>query len=108
MLDPTDSTAEAQPLKGEEGSEGPVAPPAPHGKKKGCWGRLGFSRLSHWRTAGFFLSLFLCLTVIFAFSFIIPCPIRPVYLRTWNRTFPQAATYDFLAVTDANKDKVWM
>ncbi|KAI1896266.1 hypothetical protein AGOR_G00093030 [Albula goreensis] len=103
MQDPTDCTAEAQPLKGEEGAEGQPPPP---GKKKGCWGGLGFSQLSNWRTAGFFLSLFLCLTVVFAFSFIIPCPVRPVYLRTWNRTFPQAATYDFLAITDANKDKV--
>ncbi|KAG7492121.1 hypothetical protein MATL_G00010750 [Megalops atlanticus] len=106
MLDPTDSTAEAQPLKGEEGAIGPGPPPPPQGKKEGCWNGLGFSQLSNWRTAGFFLSLFLCLTVVFAFSFIIPCPVRPLYLHTWNRTFPQAATYNFLAVADANKDKV--
>lgn len=85
MPDPTESTAEAQPLKGEEGAQD-----SPGGKKDGCWSRLGLSRLSNWRTAGFFLSLFLCLTVVFAFSFIIPCPVRPEYLRTWNHSFPQA------------------
>ncbi|XP_064178303.1 protein FAM234A [Anguilla rostrata] len=103
MPDPTDSTTEAQPLKGEEAAQGS---PHPGGKKDSCWSRLGLSRLSNWRTASFFLSLFLCLIVVFAFSFIIPCPVRPVYLRTWNHTFPLAATYDFLAITDANSDKV--
>ncbi|KAI3365630.1 hypothetical protein L3Q82_010700, partial [Scortum barcoo] len=42
----------------------------------------------------------------FAFSFIIPCPVRPQYLIMWNRTFSEAATYDFLAIEDASKDKV--
>ncbi|XP_061088478.1 protein FAM234A [Conger conger] len=110
MPDPTDSTTEAQPLNEEEG--GAQGLPHPSGKEDGCrkedgwWGRLGLSHLSNWRTACFFLSLFLCLIVVFAFSFIIPCPVRPVYLHMWNHTLPQAATYDFLAVKDANKDKV--
>ncbi|KAJ8364244.1 hypothetical protein SKAU_G00130750 [Synaphobranchus kaupii] len=102
MPDPTDSTTEAQPLKEEEGAQG-----SPHSNgKDDCWGRLGLSRMSNWRTAGFFLSLFLCLTVVFAFSFIIPCPVRPVYLHAWNHSVPLAATYDFLAVTRVNNDKV--
>ncbi|KAG7264989.1 hypothetical protein CRUP_017149, partial [Coryphaenoides rupestris] len=74
--------------------------------QRNCRGGLSFAKLSHWRTAIFFFSLFLCLTIVFAFSFVIPCPVRPQYLATWNRTFPQAATYDFLAFEDANKDKV--
>lgn len=44
-------------------------------------------RLSRWRTAAFFLSLFLCLIAVFAFSFIIPCPVRPISQKTWNRTY---------------------
>ncbi|XP_034049835.1 protein FAM234A isoform X2 [Thalassophryne amazonica] len=67
---------------------------------------LSLSKLTHWRTAVFFFSLFLCLTIVFAFSFIIPCPVRPQYLSTWNRTYNDAATYDFLAIQDSNRDKV--
>ncbi|KAK0140696.1 Protein FAM234A [Merluccius polli] len=74
--------------------------------KRSCRQGLAFAKLSHWRTAVFFLSLFLCLIIVFAFSFVIPCPVRPQYLATWNRTFSQAATYDFVAFEDANKDKV--
>ncbi|KAG9477153.1 hypothetical protein GDO78_002516 [Eleutherodactylus coqui] len=44
----------------------------------------GLSRLSKIRTAAFFISLFLCLTVVFAFSFIIPCPERPISEKTWS------------------------
>ncbi|CAB1312326.1 unnamed protein product [Coregonus sp. 'balchen'] len=102
-MEPTDHATEADPLKREDGVEvGEVAPPAQTKKKKS----LGLAKLSHWRTAAFFLSLFLCLIIVFAFSFIIPCPVRPQYLTFWNRTFPQAATYDFLAIEDASKDKV--
>lgn len=48
------------------------------------------SRLSRWRTAAFFISLFLCLVIVFAFSFIIPCPERPVSERTWLRNYNHA------------------
>uniref|UniRef100_A0A8C2U2X1 Family with sequence similarity 234 member A n=1 Tax=Coturnix japonica TaxID=93934 RepID=A0A8C2U2X1_COTJA len=48
------------------------------------------SRLSRWRTAAFFVSLFLCLIIVFAFSFIIPCPERPVSERTWLRNYDSA------------------
>lgn len=64
------------------------------------------SRLSRWRTAAFFVSLFLCLIIVFAFSFIIPCPERPVSERTWLRNYDSAVAYRFLVIEDVNKDKV--
>uniref|UniRef100_A0A8C3JJ57 Family with sequence similarity 234 member A n=1 Tax=Calidris pygmaea TaxID=425635 RepID=A0A8C3JJ57_9CHAR len=64
------------------------------------------SRLSRWRTAAFFISLFLCLIIVFAFSFIIPCPERPVSERTWFRNYDNAVAYPFLAIEDVNEDKV--
>ncbi|XP_030624491.1 protein FAM234A isoform X2 [Chanos chanos] len=107
MVDAAEHSTEAEPLKGEETVVGvtSVTDPSPF-KKSDCAGRLGMSHLSGWRTGTFLLSLFLCLTVVFAFSFILPCPVRPQYQRTWNRTIPGAVTYDFLAVEDATKDKV--
>jgi hypothetical protein len=42
------------------------------------------SRLSRCRTVAFFLSLFICLFVVFVVSFIIPCPDRPVSERMWK------------------------
>ncbi|XP_014894265.1 protein ITFG3 isoform X1 [Poecilia latipinna] len=98
-----DQATEGSPLKpAGDGSE--AAPAAAELQKKRCKG--GFSRMSHWRTAVFFLSLFLCLTVVFAFSFIIPCPERPQYKLNWSRGFSDAVTYDFLALDHANSDKV--
>ncbi|XP_047464633.1 protein FAM234A [Mugil cephalus] len=106
-METQDHASEGDPLKrGEDGAEAGAAPSTTELKKKSCKEALGFAKLTHWRTAVFFLSLFLCLTIVFAFSFIIPCPVRPQYLITWNRTFYEAATYDFLAIEDANSDKV--
>ncbi|XP_077358767.1 protein FAM234A isoform X2 [Festucalex cinctus] len=109
-METTDCPTEGDPLKsGEDGVDTGTAPPPPPPStelKRGCKEMLGLSKLTHWRTAVFFLSLFLCLTVVFAFSFIIPCPVRPQYLASWNRTFSDAETYDFLALEDASKDKV--
>ncbi|RXN25872.1 protein FAM234A-like [Labeo rohita] len=99
MADASGNNFEAEPLKGGE-AEGGVS------KEKSCTEKLGCSHLTSWRTAAFLLSLFLCLAVVFAFSFILPCPVRPQYESTWNCTLPDAATYDFLAVEDANEDKV--
>ncbi|XP_010892837.3 protein FAM234A [Esox lucius] len=100
-MEPADHATEVDPLQ-KDGVEGGGAAPAGQTKKRS----LGLAKLTHWRTAAFFLSLFLGLTIVFAFSFIIPCPVRPQYLALWNRTFPEAATYDFLAIEDASKDKV--
>lgn len=84
--------AEVDPLKrAEDGGEMPSS--AELKKKKTCNGVLGFAKLTHWRTAVFFLSIFLCLAIVFAFSFIIPCPVRPQYLISWNRTFPEAGVH---------------
>ncbi|KAM8836973.1 protein FAM234A [Spinachia spinachia] len=109
-METTGRAAEGDPLKtGADEAEtgtGPSVTELKKKKKKSCKEVLGFSKLTHWRTGVFFFSLFLCLTIVFAFSFIIPCPVRPQYLTTWNRTFSEAGTYDFLAVEDANKDNV--
>ncbi|XP_066539067.1 protein FAM234A isoform X2 [Hoplias malabaricus] len=102
MSDPADRPAEAEPLKGDQddGGEGVCKD-----QSRSC-GKLKVNKLSGWRTAAFLLSLFICLSVVFAFSFILPCPARPQYKHTWNRTLPNAAAYDFLALGDANRDKV--
>lgn len=93
-METTGSATEGDPLKrGEDGAETGPAPSATELKKKSCKEVLGFTKLTHWRTAVFFFSLFLCLTIVFAFSFIIPCPVRPQYLPTWNRTFTEAGVY---------------
>ncbi|XP_061456148.1 protein FAM234A isoform X2 [Rhineura floridana] len=101
-MEDKDLEAEIHPLKNEESkaSEGQ----ANSAKKESAPKQPG--RLSRWRTAAFFLSLFLCLAVVFAFSFVIPCPVRPVSQRTWSRTYANATTYTFLAVGDVNQDRV--
>lgn len=93
-METTDHATEGDPLKGgEDQVEAGTAPSAAEQTKKSCKEVLGFAKLNHWRTAIFFLSLFVCLTIVFAFSFIIPCPVRPQYLSTWNRTFSEAGEY---------------
>ncbi|XP_068100925.1 protein FAM234A [Hyperolius riggenbachi] len=66
----------------------------------------GISRMSRIRTAAFFAALFLCLTAVFAFSFIIPCPVRPFSQRTWSVHYDNAVGYSFLATEDVNEDGV--
>ncbi|XP_026207824.1 LOW QUALITY PROTEIN: protein FAM234A [Anabas testudineus] len=106
-MESTDHPTEGDSLKrGDEQAETGTAPSATELKRKSCKEVMGFAKLTHWRTAVFFLSLFLCLTIVFAFSFIIPCPVRPQYLVTWNRTFSEATTHDFLAIEAASNDKV--
>lgn len=91
-MESTDHPTEGDSLKrGDEQAETGTAPSATELKRKSCKEVMGFAKLTHWRTAVFFLSLFLCLTIVFAFSFIIPCPVRPQYLVTWNRTFSEAS-----------------
>lgn len=103
-MESTGNAAEADPLK--RGEEGGDPGPATELRKKGCKEVIGFAKLTHWRTAVFFFSLFLCLTIVFAFSFIIPCPVRPQYLPSWNRAYNNSASYGFLSIQDASKDKV--
>ncbi|KAM5227305.1 protein FAM234A [Ctenodactylus gundi] len=64
------------------------------------------SRLSRCRRVAFFLSLFICLFVVFVVSFIIPCPDRPVSQRMWRVDYNTAVTYDFLAMEDVNRDRI--
>lgn len=64
------------------------------------------SRLSRCRTVAFFLSLFICLFLVFVVSFIIPCPERPLSQQMWRIDYNAAVTYDFLAVEDINKDRI--
>ncbi|KAM8889086.1 protein FAM234A [Synchiropus picturatus] len=101
-MENADCPTEGDPLKRER--DGVESGTVTGLRKKGV---LALSKRTHWQTALFFLSLFLCLTIVFAFSFIIPCPVRPQYSVTWSRNFAgAAAAYDFLAIEDANKDKV--
>uniref|UniRef100_A0A8C6L9N3 Family with sequence similarity 234 member A n=1 Tax=Nothobranchius furzeri TaxID=105023 RepID=A0A8C6L9N3_NOTFU len=106
-MERSDHATEGDPLKrGEDGTETVTGAASASGpKKRSCKG-LGFSRLTHWRTAVFFLSLFLCLIIVFAFSFIMPCPVRAQYLVTWKKTFSESVTYEFLAFEHSNDDKV--
>ncbi|XP_037670150.1 protein FAM234A isoform X2 [Choloepus didactylus] len=64
------------------------------------------SRLSRCRTVAFFLSLFVCLLVIFIISFIIPCPERPVSQRMWRVDYNTAVALNFLAMEDVNRDRI--
>ncbi|NWX53443.1 F234A protein, partial [Promerops cafer] len=103
VMDNKDSEAEIHPLKTED-----VKAQENHENfvERRIVKSSGLSRLSRWRTAAFFISLFLCLIIVFAFSFIIPCPERPVSERTWFQYYNNAVPYPFLAVEDANEDKV--
>ncbi|NXG37644.1 F234A protein, partial [Dromaius novaehollandiae] len=104
-MDNKDSEAEIHPLKNEdvkaqENHENSVE------RRVGSKQSSRLSQLSRWRTAAFFISLFLCLIIVFAFSFVIPCPERPVSERTWFQNYDNAVAYHFLAIEDVNKDKV--
>lgn len=48
------------------------------------------SRLSRCRTVAFFLSLFICLFVVFVLSFIVPCPDRPSSEDKWRLNYDSA------------------
>lgn len=88
-MDNKDSEAEIHPLKTEDAK-------AQENHENSVERRIiikqsaRLSRLSRWRTAAFFVSLFLCLIIVFAFSFVIPCPERPVSERTWFRNYDNA------------------
>lgn len=86
-MDNKDSEAEIHPLKTED-----VKAQENHENfvERRIIKSSGLSRLSRWRTAAFFISLFLCLIIVFAFSFIIPCPERPVSERTWFQYYNNA------------------
>ncbi|NXR50540.1 F234A protein, partial [Hippolais icterina] len=103
VMDNKDSEAEIHPLKTEDVK---AQENHEHFVERRIIKSSGLSRLSRWRTAAFFISLFLCLIIVFAFSFIIPCPERPVSERTWFQYYNNAVPYPFLAMADVNGDKV--
>ncbi|XP_060116648.1 protein FAM234A [Heteronotia binoei] len=87
----------------EKGAEAEVRPLK--GKQEAAAAGQG-GGAGRWRTGAFFLSLFLCLAVVFAFSFVIPCPVRPVSQRAWSAPFAGAAAYKHLEVQDVDQDRV--
>ncbi|XP_038618844.1 protein FAM234A [Tachyglossus aculeatus] len=105
MMENKDLEAEIHPLKGEEGKAQPNQEAGAE-KKQAAKKVANSSRVSPWRTAAFFLSLFFCLLVVLLLSFILPCPIRQRSEKTWRRDYNAAVTYDFLALEDVNMDKV--
>ncbi|KAM9305552.1 protein FAM234A [Gastrophryne carolinensis] len=76
------------------------------GKEVNVKKKSGLSRLSRIRTAAFFGALFLCLAVVFAFTFIIPCPVRPISERTWRSQYDNAIGFPLLSIEDVNGDNV--
>lgn len=105
MMDNKDLEAEIHPLKNEDrkSQENPGNLPRNEDNLKS---KPVPSRLSRCRTVAFFLSLFICLFVVFVLSFIMPCPDRPSSQGTWKLDYNNAVTYDFLALGDINKDRV--
>ncbi|XP_013925777.1 PREDICTED: protein ITFG3 [Thamnophis sirtalis] len=101
----TETEAEFHPLKAREAPATPRGSGARDAEKEAGDGAQP-RRLSKWRAAAFFLSVYLCLGVAFAFSFVIPCPVRPVSRTTWSRAYDDAAAYAFLAAGDADGDRV--
>ncbi|XP_028905089.1 protein FAM234A [Ornithorhynchus anatinus] len=105
MMENKDLEAEIHPLKSEEGKAQP-SQEAGVEKKQASGKVVTYTRVSPWRTAAFFLSLFSCLFTVLLLSFILPCPIRQRSEKTWRRDYNVAVTYDFLALEDVNMDKV--
>ncbi|XP_017366349.1 protein FAM234A isoform X1 [Cebus imitator] len=105
MLDNKDLEAEIYPLKNEERkSQENLGNPSKN--EDNLKSTPPQSQLSRCRTVAFFLSLFLCLFVVFVVSFVIPCPDRPASQRMWRIDYNAAVTYDFLAVDDINEDRI--
>lgn len=105
MMDSKDLEAEIHPLKNEDGKlqENPESQVKKEDNLKSTPLQ---SRLSRCRTVVFFLSLFICLLVVFVISFIIPCPDRPASQGMWRIDYNTAVTYDFLAMEDINRDRI--
>ncbi|XP_052052263.1 protein FAM234A [Apodemus sylvaticus] len=105
MMDNKDLEAEIHPLKSEDKKSQENLGNLP--KNEGALKSKPVpSRLSRCRTVAFFLSLFICLCVVFVLSFIIPCPDRPSSQGTWRLDYNDSVTYDFLALGDINRDKI--
>ncbi|XP_037363746.1 protein FAM234A [Talpa occidentalis] len=106
MMDGKDLEAEIHPLRKEDGKlkDSPGRAPAPGDEAAGH--PAPQTRLSRCRAVAFFLSLSLCLLVVFVVSFVIPCPERPVSQGSWRVELSSAVAYDFLATEDVDGDKI--
>nr|XP_048292035.1 protein FAM234A isoform X2 [Myodes glareolus] len=104
MGDNKDLEAEIHPLKNEDRK--PQENLGNPSKSENLKSKPRQSRLSRCRTVAFFLSLFICLFVVFVVSFIIPCPDRPSSQGMWRLDYNAAVPYDFLAMGDVNRDKI--
>ncbi|XP_035122209.3 protein FAM234A isoform X2 [Callithrix jacchus] len=105
MLDNKDLEAEIYPLKNEERkSQENLGNPSKN--EDNLKSTPPQAQLSRCRSVAFFISLFLCLFVVFVVSFVIPCPDRPASQRMWRMDYNAAVTYDFLAVNDINGDRI--
>ncbi|KAM9208451.1 protein FAM234A [Dugong dugon] len=105
MMDNKELEAEIHPLKNED-RKSQESLGNRTTKEDPCKSLPPQSRLSRCRTVAFFLSLFICLFVVFVVSFIIPCPDRPASQRMWRIDYNTAVAYDFLATEDINKDRI--
>lgn len=104
-MDNKDLEAEIHPLKNEDKKSQENLGNLPK-TEDNLKNKLVPSRLSRCRTVAFFLSLFICLFVVFVLSFIIPCPDRLSSQGSWRLDYDSAVTYDFLALGDVNRDKI--
>ncbi|XP_077762018.1 protein FAM234A [Canis aureus] len=104
-MDSKDLEAEIHPLRNED-KRLPETPGNPGHTDEKLKSSPRQPRLSRCRTVVFFLSLFVCLFVVFVVSFIIPCPERPVSQGMWRIDYSAAVTYDFLATEDINRDRI--
>lgn len=88
MGDNKDLEAEIHPLKNEDRK--PQENLGNQSKSENLKSKPRQSRLSRCRTVAFFLSLFICLFVVFVVSFIIPCPDRPSSQGMWRLDYNAA------------------
>ncbi|XP_054570536.1 protein FAM234A isoform X2 [Eptesicus fuscus] len=109
-MDSKDLEAEIHPLKNEDGK---LQENLGDQLKKGdnLKSTPPQSRFSRCRTVALFLSLFVCLLVVFVISFIIPCPERPVSEGMWRIDYNSAgfsSPCSFVAaVSGANGSILW-
>lgn len=89
MMDDKDLEAEIHPLKNEDKKSQENLGNLPK-TEDNLKNKLVPSRLSRCRTVAFFLSLFICLFVVFVLSFIIPCPDRPSSQGKWRLDYEDA------------------
>lgn len=88
-MDSKDLEAEIHPLRNED-KRLPETPGNPGHADEKLKSSPRQPRLSRCRTVVFFLSLFVCLFVVFVVSFIIPCPERPVSQGMWRIDYSAA------------------